>query len=594
MPKKSYDIVMVGAGCKSMTAACYLAKYANMSVCVIEDRHEAAGGWCSEEAMGGGFNNDPCSSMMVHWPLYFGPVFEDFPELRDYGLRFVPHPVGPALVTLDGRTLLIWSEEFDPDQEKTAESIAKWNKNDADKWLEIWRLWKTKWEQAYYEFLFNPIDLDPAQSPIGRLFANPKENGVDPAWLKMTPLELAEEIFESQVMAALLCRVADTGGYTMDEPGLGFVNLLVSLFWTGGIAAARGGTHNNAHAFVRILTNNGGEIFYRRRVTKILIENGRAVGVRLDNGEEIEAKVAVIAGVDAPQLVFELVGPEYFDPEDVEKIKSLKADFNALYWYQCALTEHPILKASKDEPMIKYSGYIAMFQKEPNVETAKEYTEYRWTGEEIPEEVVQAVYVDHSLIDTTRAPAGMASPLFDIFDKWYPKHPTDKDFMKDYWNICEKYLNIFEKFHTNITRDKVYGMAIEGPKALAGIARSYYHGNWNSYDFFADQFAPFRPTPRLVNGKMPVEGLYACGMSWQQGGWAGVWNGYTLYKVMAEDLGLPKPWEEKGRVPEKYQTPYKYFERFRVIPPDVPDDFPTPYTTEDGIHWEKMENWRKK
>ena len=75
MADKTYDVIVIGAGSKAMAAAMYLAKYGRLSVGVFEDRHEAAAGWCSEESMGGGFINDPCSSMMVHYPFYFGPVW---------------------------------------------------------------------------------------------------------------------------------------------------------------------------------------------------------------------------------------------------------------------------------------------------------------------------------------------------------------------------------------------------------------------------------------------------------------------------------------------------------------------------------------
>ena len=509
-------------------------------------------------------------------------------------MRFVPQPVGPTLVTKDGRVLMIWAEEFDPDQKKTAESIAEWSKKDAETWLRIWELWKTKWEQALYEWLFNPPAPRMEDDPVMKLFKNPEENGVDPYWLKRNPLQLARELFDSGALISVIGRVADTGAYMMTEAGLGFTNLLITLFWTGGIAAARGGTHNNAHACVRVITNNGGEIFYRNRVKKIKIENGKATGVILEDGTEVDARVAVVSGVDVFQLMFELTGPEYFDPIDVRRVKMLQADFNAIYWYQCALAEHPILKVDDKYPMAKYSGYIAMFQKEPSMETMLEYDAYRRLGTEIPPDVVQAVYMDHSLVDPTRAPAGMASPLFDIFDAQYPVYKgSHKQFMKRYWQIVEKYLDIFIEFHKNVSRDKVLGMAIEGPMALVGISRSYYHGNWEAIDFTLDQYAPTRPTPSLAQGKTPIKNLYACGMCFQQGGWAGVWNGYSIYKIMAEELGLAKPWEDKGRVPERYETPYKYLERFRVIPKDVPEDFPAPYTTTNGRDWEKLYNWKE-
>jgi hypothetical protein len=59
---------------------------------------------------------------------------------------------------------------------------------------------------------------------------------------------------------------------------------------------------------------------------------------------------------------------------------------------------------------------------------------------------------------------------------------------------------------------------------------------------------------------------------------------------MAEDLGLGKPWEERGRITEKVENCYKYLEEFRVIDKDMPADFPTPYTTTDGHSWTKVES----
>ena len=576
MADKVYDVVIVGAGNKSIITAMYLAKYANLSVGVFEERHEACAGWASEEAMGGGLDNDPCSNMMAHYPMYFGPVWEDFPELRDYGMRFVPHPVGPTLVLKDGKALCIHSEEFDPDQKKTAESISKFSKKDAETWLRLWALWKSKWQQAWHENFFNPPDpFHPEKDAFFRLFLNPKENGVDPYWARRSPFQLTRELFESPELLVLFCRVADTGGYTMAEAGLGFPNLLAMLFWTGGSACVRGGTHTLAHACVRAVTKNGGEIFYKRYVKKILIENNKAKGIVLHDGTQIEARVAVVTGVDVFQLVFELVGPEHFEPEDVRRVQILEADYNALYWFFTAFTEHPVLYAEDYDPDVKWSGYISMLQKPPSREMLLEYDGYRRLGIRLPKDVIQPVYTDHSLIDTTRTSSGMAAVLTELFNVNYANTPTDRNFMKVYDEIVREYHEIFMGFHKNITREKIYGHSIEGPKALAAISRSFYHGNWNAIDFLADQFAPTRPTPNLAAGRMPVKGLYATGMCFQQGGWAGAWNGYSLYKVMAEDLDLPKPWEDKGRAPETVDVCYKYLDRFRVIPKDVPG-YPQP------------------
>jgi phytoene dehydrogenase-like protein len=50
------------------------------------------------------------------------------------------------------------------------------------------------------------------------------------------------------------------------------------------------------HVCTRLIQQNGGRIFLNSRVEKILIENGKATGVRLADGMEVESKVAVVCG----------------------------------------------------------------------------------------------------------------------------------------------------------------------------------------------------------------------------------------------------------------------------------------------------------
>ena len=48
-----------------------------------------------------------------------------------------------------------------------------------------------------------------------------------------------------------------------------------------------------AEKLVAGLESHGGAIRYKARVTKVLIENGKAVGVQLANGEELRARRVV-------------------------------------------------------------------------------------------------------------------------------------------------------------------------------------------------------------------------------------------------------------------------------------------------------------
>jgi prolycopene isomerase len=61
----------------------------------------------------------------------------------------------------------------------------------------------------------------------------------------------------------------------------------------GGINYPKGGVGVIAEKLVTGLESHGGSIRYKARVTKVLIENGQAVGVRLADGEEIRARRVV-------------------------------------------------------------------------------------------------------------------------------------------------------------------------------------------------------------------------------------------------------------------------------------------------------------
>ena len=61
----------------------------------------------------------------------------------------------------------------------------------------------------------------------------------------------------------------------------------------GGINYPKGGVGVIAEKLVAGLESHGGAIRYKARVVKVLIENGKAVGVRLANGEEIRARRVV-------------------------------------------------------------------------------------------------------------------------------------------------------------------------------------------------------------------------------------------------------------------------------------------------------------
>jgi phytoene dehydrogenase-like protein len=73
-----------------------------------------------------------------------------------------------------------------------------------------------------------------------------------------------------------------------------------------------GGSLEFSRAIERRYLSLGGEMRYRARVTQILVENDRAVGVRLADGSEARADL-VISAADGRSTILEMLGGRYAD-----------------------------------------------------------------------------------------------------------------------------------------------------------------------------------------------------------------------------------------------------------------------------------------
>jgi all-trans-retinol 13,14-reductase len=91
------------------------------------------------------------------------------------------------------------------------------------------------------------------------------------------------------------------------------IHAAVSAHYFEGGWYPRGGAYVLPRAFIRALEKAGGEIRLSTAVEKILVEKGRAIGVRLRDGQEIRAR-HVISNADPGQTFGKLM-----DPADVPK-----------------------------------------------------------------------------------------------------------------------------------------------------------------------------------------------------------------------------------------------------------------------------------
>jgi phytoene dehydrogenase-like protein len=99
-------------------------------------------------------------------------------------------------------------------------------------------------------------------------------------------------------------------------PDFPMIGAQMSLAWMGARGAGYpvGGSLKFAQAIEKRFCSLGGEITYKARVAKILVENDRAVGVRLVDGSEYRADI-VISAADGHATLFDMPEGKYLTDE---------------------------------------------------------------------------------------------------------------------------------------------------------------------------------------------------------------------------------------------------------------------------------------
>src|SRR3954469_18777181 len=282
------------AGHNSLITAAYLAA-AGYEVVALDARAIPGGGAASEELLLPGYRIDSCST--GHTLIQTNPLLAD-DELglqADYGLEYlVPDPFAHVAFP-DGRHLTMWM-----DLERSCEEIARFSRADAD----AYRRMLADYDDVKGVFgaaTFTPPGFGPSLEQ--RLAEHPK----GPIWQRkrmMSAWDVIRHEFESDHVRAFLLWQAFQTLVPIDMPGSG--QLAASIVfgrqrrsWT----LPRGGSGALTDALVRYVEDRGGAVLCDRPVGRLLVENGRCVGVATEGGEEFRAREAVVSTIHVKHLL---------------------------------------------------------------------------------------------------------------------------------------------------------------------------------------------------------------------------------------------------------------------------------------------------
>jgi phytoene dehydrogenase-like protein len=550
MADKTYDAVVIGGGSKSLVTALYLQAYGGMKTCIVEDRHELGGCLHWQDGPAPGFSWDVHATIV--WDWYFLPILYDFPKFEEYGARFRYFPAVQAIMFKSSDDyLVIYHRKYDPTGELTAKELARYSKQDVETFLKL--------EEHYME----PGGRKDAA--LQQMYSLPPEPGQPDAlelWT-MNYVRRPDAVFDDRMMfmsanqgmrtqwegIPLRCYLLSTIPFMHmhpDEMG-GFAAVSWAVPFSREYSFVAGGTHNIAHAMVRLFVENGGEFYSKSEVDKIIIENGEARGVRLADGTEVKAKI-VVSGVDPHQLCFRFIGNGHLDAKVMKKITNLERIWQAgIAGATFAVQDYPNYTAAKFNPIFEGGVHNILIWKEMDENQAALETNDLRQGID-PENPYQLfAFGVHSAIDPTRVPDGKcfvatASLGLVLHDR------SEKEWLQYRRWKANQSLRTLQAVAPNMTWDNVIDYRVNSAYEMSKGKRNMPTGNENVIDCIPSQMGRFRPIPEWADHRIPpIKNLYGTGAAWGCSPGANSAQGYTCYKAIAIDHGLRKPWEEKNR-----------------------------------------------
>ena len=322
-----YDVVVIGGGPNGMATAAYLAK-SRLSVCVLEERFEC-GGACETVEPIPGVRIYPHAMLMYASPA---PGFEQL-ELHKFGFRMSWNPVNlasepvMALACSDG-----WRQPDDRD-------LLGWAKLGG--MLGTPPYTRELLRAAFWCPPHPPeVEVTDHNVPYMQVYKQHQPEMWTPELRRMTLFDLLDEFCGTEHFKVAMAFAAWASGAAGHWEGVAIpaalcVHLL-TLPNTGKISLPRGGLHGYFHAIHRAAVTHGAVVRSCCPVDEILIEDGRAVGVRLREnaamgGRRIWANRAVISACDVHQTFLKLVGPRHLDPAFTGKVKDISLKNGTLY-----------------------------------------------------------------------------------------------------------------------------------------------------------------------------------------------------------------------------------------------------------------------
>lgn len=518
---RKFDAIVIGGGHNGLVCAAYLAK-AGQKVCVLERRH-VLGGCATTEELWPGYKVSTAAYVIS---LFLPQIIREL-KLKQYGLTILPRSPSSFTPLPDGRSLLLGA-----DPALCQREIAKFSMADATAYPRYNAFLERV--AAVLEPVLSQAAPDPLPLPddwrhislskklrdgkkLWALYRALGELGADlpqaVELLTAAARPILDRWFQSDVLKATLATDAIIGAFlSISSPGSAYVLLHHVMGEAGGARGVwgyvRGGMGGLATALAAACRDLGVEIRREASVHHILTDRRRAVGVRLEDGTQLDAKI-VASSVDA-HLTFEKFLtpdelPEYFR-EAVARIdySSASAKINL------ALAEPPRFTCLPGDGVgPHHRGTMHIGPSLDYLERAYDDAKYGRPSDRPILEMTMATSVDHTI-----APPG--KHLLSIFVQYAPYKLAEGNWDDIKESFADRCIEVLADYAPNVPhviehRQVLSPLDLERTFGITG-------GNIMQGAMSAHQLFFFRPVAGWADHRTPIRGLYLCGAASHPGG----------------------------------------------------------------------------
>ncbi len=523
-----HDAIVVGAGHNGLVAACYLAR-AGLDVLVLE-RNPWVGGAAVSRKLYQDFTYSNCSYVCS---LLRPEIMREL-ELPRFGLQIIPYD-GGATMMRDGGHLSLYDNH-----DALRREISRHSRRDAEAYD---RYVRDVLRQCRF---IRPLLLRTPPDPTSFRPRDIREllhlaahfNGLGEARMydtlrfwTMSCADFLDEYFENDLVKAHLAGSSIIGtALGPRSPGTAYVLL---HHYMGGIDGtvgawgfARGGMGAVSGALAKSLLASGGSIRTDAPVDRILVRHGRATGVVLDNGEELQANL-VVSNLDVKRTFLESMDARDLPDEFVQQVKRFKirGSSGKLNIALDGLPSFPALPAGS--PSLR--GDLHVTDTIEMMERAyDDWKDGRWS---------RAPYIDMlipSQIDPTMAPDG--KHYMSVFVQYCPYRLADGEWTAEKREAFGRTVIDTIAEHSPDFKSLILHAEVRTPWDIereVGLTE----GNIFQGELTFDQLLFNRPVPGYAQYRAPVRGMYMCGSSTHPGGGVMGAPGANAARTILEDLG---------------------------------------------------------